>query len=492
MWTLLENLGANLVKNLQFMSQDIEGLQAELKALREEKRLAISRIEHSMTELGRKHKLLNKLHIAIMGMSQRVEGNAATKRRLNDLLGIVESHKLPPSVSKAEMKELLTELGLLRERLIQETARRIVLTNTFDGLIGPAKINVVVSVEHYAQLKTPNGFPVKIENSNVTVTLPSSKAPFKGLFSNNTMSFDITGAYANDRIHDSLANFPLRSHIYSGNNILFLGIGTVLGSQALFGTIDNAQGSVLDLLLSQIYYRSIDTEDYYLKFISDSQKRSAQLISIEAELRARGMDQASGTTASRLAVKLAAVSFQGNGVIDLLDSANDSVSVVFLQDLESFRLANGSAPVQASSPDPTPIVSEAGIPLLVGATKPILSGDTHARSLISSILADVCLELDTLMLVFEIYSGPTCISTVGLCQTYSSEAVKAYVSPELTDDPLCAAFGETLRSLFGPSSSANLLIYAGVDLENPMNAASAFEPISGIQKPRTVAVRDFM
>lgn len=474
------------------MNQDIEGLQAELKLLKEEKRTALSQIEHSTAELSRKHKLLNRLHMAIMGMSQRVEGNAAIKRRLNDLLGIVESHKLPPSVSKTEMKELLTELGLLRERLIQEAARRIVLTNTFDGLIGPAKLNVVVSVEQYAQLKTPNGLPVKIENSSVTVTLPSSKAPFKGLFSSNTMSFDITDVYTIDRIHDSLANFPLRSHIYSGTNVLFLGLGTVLGSQALFGTADNTQGSVLDLLLSQIYYRSIDTEDYYLKFISDNQKRNVQLISIEAELRARGVDQTGGTTTSRLAAKLAAVSFQGNGIIDLLDSANDSVSVISVQNLESFHLVDRSSSAQPSSPQPALAAGGVGIPLLVGATKLILSGDTHARSLISSILADVCLELDTLMLVFEIYSGPTCVSTVGLCQTYSPEAVKAYTSPESVDDPLYAAFGDTLRGLFGPSSSANLLVFAGVDLENPLTAASTLEPISGIQKSRTVAVRDFM
>lgn len=474
------------------MNQDIEGLQAELKALREEKRAAIAQIENSVAELSKKHKLLNRLHIAIMGMSQRVEGNAAIKRRLNDLLGIVESHKLPPSVSKTEMKDLLTELGLLRERLIQETARRIVLTNTFDGLIGPAKINVIVPAEQYAQLKTQNAFPVRIENSSVTITLPSSKTPFKGLFSSNTINFDITGAYASDRVQDSMTNFPMRSHIYSGNNVLFLGLGTTLGSQALFGTADNTQGSVLDLLLNQIYYRSIDTEDYYLKFINDSQKRNAQLISIEAELRARGMDQASGAAASRLAVKLAAVSFQDNGIVDLLDSANDSVSIVYVQDLDSFRLSDNTPPTHVSSPDPSQAARKIQIPLLIGATKLILSGDTHARSLISSIMADVCLELDTLMLVFEIYSGPACVSTVGLCQTYSPDAVRAYTSPELIDDPLCTAFGETLRSLFGPSSSANLLVFAGLDLENPLNAASALEPISGIQKPRTVAVRDFM
>lgn len=474
------------------MNQDIDELQAELRALKEQKREALSQVEHSMAELSKKHKLLNRLHMAIIGLSQRVEGNAAIKRRLNDLLGIVESHKLPPSVSKTEMKELLTELGLLRERLIQETARRIVLTNTFDGLIGPAKINVIVSTEQYTQLKIQNAFPVKIENSTVTVTLSSSKAPFKGLFSNNTINFDITGTYPSDKVHDSLTNFPLRTHIYSGNNVLFLGLGTILGSQALFGTVDNAQGSVLDLLLNQIYYKNIDTEDYYLKFINETQKRSAQLISIEAELRARGVDQASGATASRLAVKLAAISFQDNKIVDLLDSANDSVSVIYVQDLESFKLSDSQQYTQLSSPDHTQTTNKKGIPLLIGATKLILSSDTHARSLISSILADVCLELDTLMLVLEIYSSQTCVSTVGLCQTYSSDTIKAYVSPEIVDDPLYTTFGETLHSLFGPSSSTNILVFAGVDLENPLDTASTLEPISSIQKPRTVAVRDFM
>ncbi|TNJ28982.1 hypothetical protein GMRT_11844 [Giardia muris] len=445
-------------------------LQATLQTLRAERGAAEKRIDALRKDNVRRNTELERRHRVLIKLAEQVDELSYRRRSTNELLTILNSGKLPVSVSRAELKVLRDELATLRTRLVQERGRYLTLLNTLDSLLGTRRVYAVLSSE---QLSMPtSNTSVRIDDTSVTITLPSSGGALKGLSPSSTTAFDITGAISFSGVTKILANLPLRNYIYKGENLLFLGTGTPLAAHAIFGSEGSLQGSVLDAVLTQLFGSStVEEKDFILM--------QKQELGTKVEPVLHDAERELYNTPHDFAVKVMALGFCDTGLTDLLDTSNTSIAIAGLRDFSTLEL---------EMLDDAP-----SIPWLIGCTKLIATGESYARSIVESILADICLELETIMLVLEV-SFASRVVTIGFCQAYSSEAVRQYASGEHTDecDPLNRVFADTLGTVFGSSETANIILFAGLDADSPPRCAETLTAVSSIQKSRTIAVRELL